>query len=238
MAAIELNSSSLISDANLKAYWRLEADSNATISAINGSDTSITYSSGNGKFGNGAGFNGTSSFIEFNRQTTVEFTASMSVIAWFKTSSATDQIVVNNWVGNGLAQYWGWQLKLDNAGVVQIRTGTSTGENSVVVSDSGGYADGNYHMAVFVKDGSDIKLYVDNVLQASTISFATLVYSADVKLRIGRGNHSNSSQEFYNAGAVDDISLWDRALTASDINLLFNNPTSTAAAVKKHFYFM
>lgn len=222
MAATELNASTLISDGNLKAYWRLEADSTATISSINGSDTSITYSAGNGKFGNGAGFNGTSSFIEFNRQTTVEFTGSMSAVAWFKTSSATDQVIVQNWVGNGLAQYWGWQLKISSTGVVQVRTGTSTGENTVVVSDSGGYADGNYHMAVFVKNGSNILLYVDGVLQTSTISFATLVYSADVKLRIGKGNHSNASQDWYNAGAVDDIALFDRALTQANIDKLYS----------------
>ena len=48
---------------NLLAYWKLDGNSNAATSSFNGSDTSITYSSGNGIINQGAGFNGSSSKI-------------------------------------------------------------------------------------------------------------------------------------------------------------------------------
>lgn len=59
---MELVTSSLYSDANLQGYWRFEGNSNDSKGSNNGSDTTITYSSGNGKYGQGAGF-GTSSII-------------------------------------------------------------------------------------------------------------------------------------------------------------------------------
>jgi len=59
MAALELNSTRLIRDTGLVAYWRFQGNSNATVGGFNGSDTNASYSNTYGKFGNGVSCTGT-----------------------------------------------------------------------------------------------------------------------------------------------------------------------------------
>ncbi len=61
--AVELFTYPLFLDANLVAYWRMEGNSNDSKGSNNGTDSNITYSNANGRFGQGAAFNGTTSSI-------------------------------------------------------------------------------------------------------------------------------------------------------------------------------
>src|SRR6185312_10115272 len=63
MAAKELYLTPLFHDSALQAYYRMEGNSNDSKNSNNGTDTSITYSSTNAKFGQAADFNGTTSLI-------------------------------------------------------------------------------------------------------------------------------------------------------------------------------
>ena len=60
---IELFQTPLYNDPSLVSYWRFEGNSIDSKSANNGLDTAITYSPANGKFGQGASFNGSNSRI-------------------------------------------------------------------------------------------------------------------------------------------------------------------------------
>jgi hypothetical protein len=224
----ELNSLSLIADSNLKGYWRLEGNSNATISAINGADTSITYSSANGKFGQGASFNGTTSLVEFNRQATLEFTGDMSYNVWIHTAQATAGAIACNWYGDGSAFYYGWAIVIgyDTAGKISIRSGNGTsGEYATVISNST-VNDDLWHMVTMVKNSGVVSLYIDGVLQSDTTSSVTFQYGANNKLRFGKANHTNASQDYYYDGESDDHSCWDNALTASEILNMYDEGIS------------
>lgn len=54
---------------NLLAYWKMEWNSNDSVWSNNGTDTAITYSSGNGKISQGAWFNGSTSRIQLPTNT-------------------------------------------------------------------------------------------------------------------------------------------------------------------------
>lgn len=55
-AATELYSTPLFNDASLISYYRMEGNSNDAKSSNNGSDSSMSYSTTSGKFGEGASF--------------------------------------------------------------------------------------------------------------------------------------------------------------------------------------
>jgi len=93
---------------------------------------------------------------------------------------------------------------------------------NLVSSDS--YSQGVWHHIVLTHDGSSAKQYVDNVLINS--SNEGNVSTNSQNLYFGA---LNGSQYFFN-GVIDDIGIWNRALTPQEITDLFNgnlNPSST-----------
>lgn len=120
---MELFTSLLYSDANLQGYWRMEGNSNDSKGSNNGSDTSITYNSGNGKYGQGAGFT-TSSIILLG--TEIQPT---SLNWWINPSTLGDMFV--SLVSSNVIQ-----TKATDK--LSIYDGTSD-KNSNVVIDTGAY---------------------------------------------------------------------------------------------------
>lgn len=90
-----------------------------------------------------------------------------------------------------------------------------------------------WHFIVGIFDGSNVKLYVDNVLienYPTTINSIDNCSNAGEGFKIGRVH--NLSTLFFN-GKIDDLGIWNRALTACEIADLYNaqlgssNSTST-----------
>ena len=67
-----------------------------------------------------------------------------------------------------------------------------------------------------------MKLYRDGVLMDSTTFTATGTSAVNQPLWVGRGPSGN-----YYTGVFDDIGIWNRALTATEVNTLFNSQTTT-----------
>jgi hypothetical protein len=93
----------------------------------------------------------------------------------------------------------------------------------------------NWHHFVFVADGSSgSKLYVDNTLvQSNPYNASCLMGNGAGNLYFGMGGGWN--QQLYFNGKIDDIGIWNRALTPCEITQLynasvFNTPTITAAS--------
>ena len=82
------------------------------------------------------------------------------------------------------------------------------------------YAGRWYHLAVTSAGTNDNKLYVDSVVVASgPLSFNT---PANGQLHIGCLKASFVQRQFI--GRIDEVAVYDRALTATEINVLYNNP--------------
>ncbi len=171
-------------------------------------------------------FNGTSDYINigaahFNFTKLTPFSGT----AWIKTSSSSAQTVISNWqvtVNPGYqfgmtditAHKLNFALLAANGGAARLdREGSTTVDN------------GLWNHIAFTYDGSataaGIKLYVNGVEETESTSSnndpGTLV---DVETDIGRRNRTTSA-EYFN-GLIDDVRLYNRALTASDIAQLYN----------------
>jgi len=113
--------------------------------------------------------------------------------------------------------------------------------NGAVASlDSLAAADGNFHhiAAVIDRTAQTLSLYVDSVSQGSVAIGTTgsLVNSGNLYLGINTQDFVGSTAVPFN-GVVDELSLYDRALTADEITSIFNagsagkvKPLDTTAA--------
>ena len=74
--------------------------------------------------------------------------------------------------------------------------------------------DGNWHYLVGTFDGSNLKMYVDGILEATTADASTVMTGSN-PLYLGTSAGSNK----YN-GSMDEVSVWNTALTSTQITNL------------------
>jgi len=167
------------------------------------------------------------------------FTGAFTIDAWIFMDQAPVQFapIVSKWndipFGNENRTYF---LAIDTptAGQPRLRLDVSRdghflGTSSAIRLSSGAISTGQWVHVAGVFDPSQavvanrLKVYVNGV-DASGPSFipaeVTSVFVNDEPLRIGAGDLGSDMRDFFN-GRIDEVELFDRALTAAEINEIF-----------------
>ncbi len=135
--------------------------------------------------------------------------AKLSIELWLKTTANTQ--------GNAEVlrkRYYGYEITLQG-GVVSFDVADANNQGATV-SSSRPLDDGQYHHIVATYDGSAVALYVDGQLNQS-LPTGGIYYLPDA-IAIGRdGGHSGS----YLDGTVDDVSIYNYALTPAQVTKHF-----------------
>ena len=192
----------------LVGHWKMdEASGNCIDSSgnnITGTANGTTVASG--KFGNGRQFNGTSDNVAINYTNPVTQT---SVVGWFKRTGAPAggyHIITG---GPNI------EISIPDPGG-QIRTGVTTATMGRQVFNSGsGLTDGNWHQLAMTYDGSNLKSFIDGVQTASNPVSGNLSGTAG---EIGR----YLSNSYVANGIIDEVRIYNRALSPSEITDLYN----------------
>jgi len=211
---------------NLSGYWKLdETSGSAADSTANGNTLSVYNASENnsGKIGTCYGFNGTTSYITPTPDSSLfAYTNNISASYWFKTKvNLVDMITMCNWdwaTGSG----WIFYIGSDNAIAFEAHDPAQTPTNAQAQVYGISSSDGNWHNVVGTFDGNYAKLYVDGTLQStSTLWGHNIAYTSSNRFRIGadNGNATNFN------GYLDEIGVWNRALTQADVTWLYNTGT-------------
>ena len=140
----------------------------------------------------------------------------LTVSAWVNTTQTTGGgEIVNKYVSGSLN---GWQLFLLNGNVGAFYFGPSGFNQNVWDGDSGTFnggniADGKWHNVVFTVDANGGKLYVDGTLKNS-LGWTGTPGAAGTTTPLHIGSDGSG---FTLNGQIDDVQIWNRALSASDI---------------------
>jgi chitodextrinase len=214
----------------------------AAYSFNEGTGTTVTDLSGNnltgtivgatwttqGKYGNALSFNGTSSYVDLGNPTALQLTGSMTLEAWVKAaaSSTNDgQVIAKSNDSSG------WQLKTtSDTGVATFGASVtnSSGVRAKRFSTTTPSLNVWYHVAeVYNATAKTLDIYVNGVLNdgslQGTVPAANL--NALVNANIGR-----RSGGYYFNGVIDEIRIYNRTLSATEIQSDMNTPLGTTAA--------
>jgi len=203
---------------SLTAGYNLDGNSNDVLGSNNGTDTSVSYTTG--KVGNGADFNsGSPSKIVLPSSVLISSTA-FSISFWFKTSTTTAQLLIDNDVFPSIRCY-AIRLSETVSGKLSIyRFNTSQGFINEVFHSGSGYADGNWHHGVVTFSTTNgIRIYVDNGT-ATTNADTTANYAASSN-NTTLGQQVESTVAAYN-GSLDMVYFWSRELTSTEVAELWN----------------
>jgi hypothetical protein len=165
---------------------------------------------------------GQSSFVEIpynNNNGLHPNSAPFTVSAWFMTDAKTprDQVVLGtHYSGPGADGYYisvrpdgriYWFLFANN-------------RNYIFLVAEGEYNDGGWHHVAGVWEGEEIRLYVDGMFHSKRPADGDLVYEQKAPFRIGHLGGPDPAQYHFN-GAIDDVLIHGRALTAESIATLY-----------------
>ncbi len=189
-----------------------------------GTATGTTIASG--KFGNGRSFSGSSEYITIGVPLTP--TGSKTIAFWINTTASTNQVVYDN-SGNSSA---GNGITIDiNSTPGKIRVmhakGTPGTYNYSVVS-SASINDGSWHHIAYTWDGTatagGVKLYIDGTQNATGVAASTTDNTPTNNLRLGAV--SGGSPGSYFSGNLDEVQIFNRALSSMEITGMSNPPSS------------
>jgi hypothetical protein len=164
-----------------------------------------------GKFQDARRFDGTNDYISTSADIDYGTGTQITVAAWisFHNCTGSDGVcyIVSKNQYNGATPY---TLLVSSSGQIRIAIQGSS------VNSIEGFNDGKWHYAVGTLNGTTASIYVDGHLQASgTVSPA----SNDEYIVIGSDDADSTYRPFN--GAIDEVEIYDVALTASQIYAKF-----------------
>ena len=140
-----------------------------------------------------------------------------SISAWFNTSTATAYYasIFSHFVSTGVPNFTGYWIGLrGDSACFFLADGTTPGFD---LKSNNTYNDGNWHLIAGTYSSGQAKLYVDGILQNSSNYFINLLPSVT---EIGNNQYSEAFH-----GKIDDIGIWNRALTAQEVASIYSqNP--------------
>jgi hypothetical protein len=143
-----------------------------------------------------------------NFSTNQDFTVS----CWIKPDATTtgEQNIINKWNGSG-----GYALTIRYYGSNgTVLAGQYDGTNFSYVQSTTNLKDGKWHHVAFVKNGSNLLLYIDGVQEGGTsIDNANLTTTNTTPLQIGR----EATGTKYFKGEIDEVRIWNIGKTATQV---------------------
>jgi len=202
----------------LLAYYPLDGNGNdASANNYNGEVEGATTVSG--RKNDALQFDGTDDRVIVSSIPQYPVEDQISVAAWIKTSSSSDQVEFIAAKYRALADR-GFHLFIQNGGVSMAGR---DGNNSYIICSSDPILinDDSWHFIVGVVDQSRWQLWVDGVLVNEIISNGSShsLYTSD-PFTLGYWAQNNNH---YYTGIIDEVRLYNKALTAEEIEDLYLN---------------
>lgn len=219
------------SDPTLVGCWQMEEGSGLDLidSSAVGNDATITGGPTwvAGKPGQALKLNGTSQYATVPDNNSLDMTTAITMAAWVKPEKiGTTQNIIKKTIGTTTAN--GYELSLGSGGKVFVRL---NGNATYRIDSSTSYpTTGTEWMHVAATyDGTNIKLYIDGVLEG-TKPGVTIGTNAT---NLGIGAEPASTVINFYQGTMDDVRIYNRALSLSEIQTLAGVATTATLTINK-----
>ena len=218
-AAVGASTSSTL-NTGIYAVYKAENNANDSLGIFNGTaQGGLTYSTG--KSGNAFIGNGTNAYVSLPNDT-FKFTNAFSFNVWVNISSSTTNSVFISNYNYPVPNDSGYIFEhLSNGNIRFFMSTAPYSSTQLNYSYAGNY--NAWHMLTLTKASSSgaLKLYIDGVLVTSNNSPGIIYYHTSNYSTIGVCKYSVGASGFLeNGGKLDEIGVWNKELTQSEITEL------------------
>lgn len=205
----------------LVSYWPLDEESGSTLSDATGPNngTATGTSVVGGVLSNSRTFNGSTHFILVPDSSSLDINSGISLGGWVylgsKSSGEGALISKSPWDG------WPYYLAI-NQGNATVRFRTWQLSNTDL-NTSQTLSRGAWHHVIATWDGSTKRIYINGSLSESVAATGTMSSTTGAVCLGSVANGSTCSTGTHILeGRLDEIGLWNRALTAFEVQTLYN----------------
>lgn len=217
----------LCSETALAGYWKLDesADRSAGDASPHGRTGDVqgeaAWKPDAGYLAGCLDFDGTDDFIRITGYGGVTGNQPRACAAWIRTYRTNTDIL--SWGGLGPGRRW--VLGVQNDGFLRLDAGVGYIDGSTYIND------GQWHHVAVTFDGTstdDVRLFVDGLMEAVSSSNRHDIYtSAGSDVHIGMF----ASEPRYFRGSIDEVRIYERALTMEEIWALARTDTTDLECV-------
>jgi hypothetical protein len=209
----------------LVGYWKMDENNGTSINDSSGNNQTGSFVNSPewlaGKYGSGVNFVSTtgSHYIRVDNSTYLNPANTFTVGFWvnFDNQWGSWDIVLGTgrWENEGGWHFGTWSS--DSPGKISFHTASYAARNTSTTGTID--LDDQWHYIIGTYDNGIAKIYIDGVLKDSDSSIP--YESNSNKLIFGAGNNSDSpTYEFW--GSIDEVRLYNRALSAEEVIDLYN----------------
>lgn len=137
--------------------------------------------------------------------------AALTYAAWVRTDSLTVAQQAIRGVDSALGATYGFTLSLNAVTLGKYLFALKTAGDNLLEATT---PDTGWHRVVATYDGATQRLYVDGALVATQAATGAVSYGTGAML-LGRVSSTTGALPF--AGRLDDVSVWNRALPAAEV---------------------
>jgi hypothetical protein len=208
----------------LIAHWKLDEGAGSVASDSSGSGYTGTLQNSpvwtQGQINSALTLNGTNQYINLPN---INVTGSaMTITGWIRSSAfpgTVDQRFISKSTDIAEQSHY-WMLGQTNTGSNRLRFRLKTASTTTtLIASSGNLVTNVWYHAAATYDGSMMRLYLNGVEVGSASKGGSLATSSSVPVNIGRSPDGSS----YMSGNIDDVRIYNRGLTASEIVQVMND---------------
>ena len=214
---------------NLVAHYPMDGDAmditeNQNHGVIFGSIKSA--SDRNGIEGNALFFDGESAYIDAESIEANNISQEITISVWIKPESINLSgftTIVNKWMDTPGPGGVGYYLGINpDFSLLRWNTGSINADGEVIPTNEWS------HIAVTYSEDS-LRIYQNNVLTA-TAPYSDTIVNHELPLRIGYQTEVFPGNQFFH-GSIDEILIYNRALSVDEIDQIFNTNTTNTTEV-------
>tara|TARA_Y100001973_G_scaffold13118_1_gene18295 strand:- start:99 stop:1316 length:1218 start_codon:yes stop_codon:yes gene_type:complete len=165
-------------------------------------------------------FDQTDDFIQFGDLDVV--TDNFTISGWVKPTDASDFGVIMSKYDDNTTYKSDRVFRIVISGSVCICTiKTSSGNNLATSTTTTTLSDGEWFHFAFTNDGSNLKGYINGVLEDTDSTASGSLNSSNQNFLIG-AQYVNTVEDNEFGGNIDEVGIWNEALTASEVAQIYH----------------
>jgi hypothetical protein len=201
----------------LVGWWKFDGNAlDSTPYADNGTVTGATLTTDrHGDSNDAYSFNGSGNYISIANASQLDPTSALSVSLWFEgnlSSSTVGGLIAKDLGGGGVNNppYGLWV----SSGKLTFFTDESGDDNISITS--GTLSNSTWYHAVGTYDGTTMRLYINGSLIGTANQPAVAATTGNLEI----GQQKSGFSRWFN-GSIDDVRIYNRALSASEVTALY-----------------
>ena len=177
-------------------------------------------------------FDGTNDYVSTANTSDLSGNSTASIQVWiYKTSDPAAGVILYHGSGAADGADFAYQIyEVSDSDLISFYLRTSNGATGINF-DSDDISLNTWHQIVGVYDGSNLKSYLNGALKSTSGDITGSTQSINKPLHIGKQYNGS-----YFAGKIDEVAIWDDALSAAEITALYNSRAGLIATANSGNY--